>query len=162
MPESFARQTMPRNKIVIAYLGLVGIPLLGLAGILRTGQHLVAPLSMSGAWKVEADVSVLASAACGNLLPTIAQPFFNVSQSGGDLTVRIADSHATMLSGNIRGTTLRIGEDGGPSQDCRNPAAIRLQGTVTGARRQRVVTGTLGIAGCGSCSDIPFRATRAR
>ena len=39
---------MAKRKLIIVYAGLVGLPLLGLIGILRGGQHLAAPAAAGG------------------------------------------------------------------------------------------------------------------
>ena len=46
----------PTNRnFVMAYIVLVGLPLLGLVGVLRNGRALSAPVSVEGRWTFQAD-----------------------------------------------------------------------------------------------------------
>ena len=60
-------QNTSRN-FVVAYIVLVGLPLAGLAGVLRSGRNLAAPMSVDGSWKVEADATRLTNLSCASLL----------------------------------------------------------------------------------------------
>jgi hypothetical protein len=42
---------MSKRKLIVAYVLLVGVPLLGLLGIVRAGQHLTPPISVGGTWR---------------------------------------------------------------------------------------------------------------
>lgn len=145
---------MPSTRLVVAYFCLVGIPLLGVIGILWLGHHhLTAPLSVAGAWDVEADLRPLHGQRCGSLLAALRQPFFDVAQSGNTLTVRMGDGRGTIVPGVLHDVRLRFG---GSGADC----ALQWEAAVQGPRERRTLIGTLAIAGCGSCPPIPFRATR--
>jgi hypothetical protein len=43
------------RRLILEYAVLVGIPLLGVAAILRLGQNVTAPPSIGGMWRIEAD-----------------------------------------------------------------------------------------------------------
>jgi len=150
---------MDRTKLILAYVCLVGIPLLGIFGILWLGRHLVAPISVSGPWNIEIDRSALQNNPCTAPLAEIRQPFLEVIQAGPQLRVRLGDSRKTTLQGVIEETTLKIGNASAKAADCRDPLALQLQATVN-RRGERVLTGTLAIAGCNTCSILPFRAVR--
>jgi hypothetical protein len=45
------------RNFVVAYTLLVGLPLLGLAGVLRSGRNITAPISIDGTWKIETQSS---------------------------------------------------------------------------------------------------------
>jgi hypothetical protein len=151
---------MSRSKLIVAYVCLVGIPLAAVVAILWLGRQLVAPLSVAGSWKVEADFSALGSDPCMAPLTAFRQPFLDVSQSGGDLTVRLGNPQKTILPGIVRGRKLRIGAASAEARDCRDPLSLELQATVDGSADRRILSGTLGIVGCTICTAVPFRAVR--
>ena len=155
---------MSKRKLLVAYVCLVGGPLLGLLGILRAGEHLTAPVSVGGDWYLEANTGVLPSASCRDLLARVNQPFLNVSQSGTNLVFIINNPEKTTQPGLIRGATLTMRREGVRASDatneCKDPQAIYLDATVDTHGGQRVLTGALRIDGCASCPPISFRAVR--
>lgn len=154
---------MSRKKLVVAYLFLVGAPLLGLLGILRTGQRLAAPASVAGAWNLEGQFSTLTDAACRKLISDIGRPFFTISQSGPHLTFTLNNPQQTTLPGMIQQSMVSTGDDAfanGSSRGCAQPQAIHLQAELSQRGVQRSLAGTLTIAGCAECATIPFRAVR--
>jgi hypothetical protein len=156
---------MSRKKLIVAYLFLVGAPLLGLLGILRTGQRLAAPASVGGSWNLNADLTLLTDAACRQLLSTVNTPFFTIAQSGPRLAFTLNNPQQTILPGTIRQNAVSMGVEtfGGaadPAPNCARPQAIRLQGVLSQQGQQRALAGTLTIAGCSGCAPVPFRAVR--
>ena len=154
-----------RRNLVLAYLLLVGVPAVGLLGILRAGQRLTPPISVGGAWNLDANFSALGSASCVQFLGGIKQPFFSISQSGPNLVFTLNDPARTILPGNVLGTTLTAGTErphgqAGALHDCGDPQSIHLEGAVSKQADQRVWTGMLGISGCPQCVPVPFRAVR--
>src|SRR4249919_775348 len=79
-----------RNKSVIsanrnfavAYLLLVVIPILGLAGGLRSGSKLAAPTAIGGPWKMQVNTFHLAALPCAMSVATMRDVDFTISQSG--------------------------------------------------------------------------------
>ncbi len=146
--------------MAIAYLCLVGLPLVGLVALLRAGQGLVAPASIGGTWNVEADFSSLAAASCPTLLSP-KQPFLTLAQSGTDIVATFSDVERTTLAGVLHDTTLTLGD----SSDLANNRAANcadamyLDATVDTRVEPRVITGTVGIR-CFGCGSVPFRAVR--
>jgi hypothetical protein len=154
---------MSKAKLLVTYALLVGFPLLGLLAILRAGESLTPPQSLGGAWKLEADFGALAGAACRELLSSVKQPFFNVSQSGPSLTLTLNNSQSTTLPGMLRNSHVVAGSPGADppgSAACLDPHAIQVQAEVAKEAGRRFLVGTLGIAGCATCTPIPFRAER--
>ena len=154
---------MSRKKLFVAYILLVGVPLLGLLGILRAGEHLAAPISVGGTWNLEGDRAPLAGSRCKSALANISQPFFAISQSGSHLTFTLNNPEQTALPGTIRLNTVTVGSDSAladASGDCAHPQAIHLQAALYKQRSQRVLLGTLSLAGCADCPSLPFRAVR--
>ena len=156
---------MSKRKLVLAYVCLVGLPLLCLVGIIRAGQHLSPPISVGGTWNLEADFSPWQGGPCQEVVGSVNQPFFSVSQSGADLIIALNNAQRTALAGELHGSALTV--NGTNSQavpdnsgSCRSPEAFNLTATVAGQAEKRVLTGTLEIAGCSSCPPVAFRATR--
>lgn len=156
---------MFKRKLVLAYVFLVGLPLLGLLGILRAGQHLSPPISVGGVWNLEADFSPLASAPCRQLLASVNQPFLSIAQSGTNLVFSLNTPQRTALPGTIQGTTLTMGSERarateGANGNCGDPQTIYLKAVINRQGEERLLTGILGINGCEECVPVSFRAVR--
>ncbi len=149
--------------MITAYACLVGIPLLGLIGIVRAGRRLVAPLSVGGNWNIEADFALWADKPCGDLLAGARQPALSISQSGDRLVIALNNRQATELIGTIRATFLRAGSEDPPASGIDNCSAaqpIGVTATVKNQGEQRTLTGTLRLNTCEACPPVAFRAVR--
>jgi hypothetical protein len=150
------------RRLVVAYVLLVGLPLVLLLIILRAGSHLKAPLSVAGAWTVTADPTPIADTRCKELLENIRQPFINVSQSGTKLIFNLNDKAGTAIPGAIQDATLTMAQDSALSSPggCSDPQAIYLEAKVENHGPERTMTGVLGFRGCDACAPVSFRAVR--
>jgi hypothetical protein len=117
---------------------LVGLPVLGLLGILDAGRSLRAPLSITGEWTVELD----AGARCATGPASPRQPALSISQSGTQASITLNDGHAAMFDANVEGAALTAGP---------------LRATIAGQPGARTLEGTMNLAGCG---PVAFRAVR--
>jgi len=154
---------MSKRKLIVAYLILVGLPLLALLAILRGGERLTPPVSVGGAWNIDADFSALASTACKNLMLGVKQPLLSISQSGPSLALTFNNSQRTTLAGTINDTKLSTEpehSDASTVGNCVDPRAIRVVAQVAKQAGQRILTGTLSLMDCAECAPIRFRATR--
>ena len=155
---------MSKPKLILTYVFLVGVPLLGLLAILRAGEHLTPPQSLGGAWNLEADFTSLANKACRDLLLNVKQPFLSISQSGPSVTLTLNNAQRTTLAGTLQNASIAAGPElssgANPSGDCLDPRSIRLRADIGKEAGQRILIGTLSIAGCPGCAPIPFRAQR--
>jgi Kef-type K+ transport system membrane component KefB len=159
---------MSKRGLLITYLGLVGVPLLALFGILRTGMYVTPNTSVGGPWNIETDFSSLANLPCGSLLASVRQPAFDITQSGQDLTLTLNNSQRTTLPASLDGLTLATTQTGrdrselaqGSSAGCTDPQSIRVEATVSGQRETRSMTGTMSLNGCTACKPAFFRAVR--
>lgn len=156
---------MSKPKLVVVYLFLVGIPLLGLLAILRAGESLTPPQSVGGSWKLEADFSPLANKACRDLLLNVKQPFLSISQSGPSVVLTLNNPERTTLPGTLQNSSISAGvgpttDPAHDSADCIDPHAIRLRAEIAREAGDRILIGTLSIAGCPGCAPVPFRAQR--
>lgn len=152
---------MSKRKLIIAYVCLVGIPLLGLIGIVHEGQRLNAPASVGGNWNVDGDFAAWAGKPCANLLTGARRPAVTISQSGSILSIVLSDAQAAPLTGTIQGRTLTAGADDPASSGVASCAgAIRVNATAEKDGKQRTLTGTLQLNTCASCAPVAFSAVR--
>lgn len=154
---------MSARAMIVAYVCLVGIPLLGLVGILHGGRRLRAPLSVGGNWNLTADFSPWTGKPCGDLLAGIKQPAFNISQSGAMLVFTLNDPQAATFDGTLRGTELTAGADASSvsvSDACSPAEAISMNAVVGETGVQAALSGTLRLRSCDTCAPLAFKAIR--
>ena len=121
-----------------AYLLLVGVPVLGLLGILEAGRGIAAPPSISGDWTLQFDPA----APCANGPASLRQPALSISQSGTGALITVNDGHATTLEASIDGSTL---------------TAKSLTASIAGKPGERTLEGKMHFDGC---APAAFRAVR--
>lgn len=152
-------QSSNRN-FVFAYIVLVGVPVLGLVGVLRGGKTLTAPISVSGSWKVSADQSRFLANPCARILSG-ANATFAISQSGKNFTLTVPSASLSTSSGAIEGTTLRA--DLTPIAGSKDPACTTQPVSLVASVPQsdpRSLHGVLHVDNCSSCDPIQFQGTR--
>ena len=121
-----------------AYLLLVGVPVMGLLGILEAGRGIPAPLSIGGEWALEFDPA----AHCANGPAGLRQPALSISQSGTEALITVNDGHATTLEATVNGATL---------------TAKSLTAAIAGKPGERTLEGKMNFDGC---APVAFRAVR--
>jgi hypothetical protein len=148
------------RMFVLFYILLVGLPILGLIGVLRKGRGLTPPISVDGSWKVQTDgVSALP---CGNSSPA-SNVTFAISQSGETFTMNLGGAQKTAIFGALDGTTLKAG---GPSSawpgenSCASGHDFSLIATVDPKANPRALAGTISVNDCATCSPVDFHAVR--
>ena len=149
---------MPKKIIIVAYIWLVGFPLLGLIGILNVGRHLHAPAAVGGVWDLEADLQPSLSTACRAPLAA-RQPTLTISQSGRYLTLTLDQMEGF---GKVENTTL-IGAVSAVANgiSCSSgEEAVHVQAKFKPSVDGDLMTGVIEIKGCSGCVPVPFRATR--
>lgn len=158
------------RNFVIAYVLLVGLPILGLVGILKSGRNLTAPISIDGVWQLQADPAQLASMSCGKALGDSSNTTLSISQSGKNFSlgfgsINPSNGLRSVASGVVDGTSLRASlipasatsaADGG----CGHGRELTLVATVNPKADPRSLAGTLSINGCPSCTPVEFNAVR--
>jgi hypothetical protein len=117
----------------------VGLPLLGLLGILDAGRAIQAPPSIGGEWTLEVDPAAHCASPPGSILRQLA---FNISQSGTQALVTLNDGHATTLEATVNGQTIT----------CKSFVA-----NIAGNQGRRTLEGTMSFDGC---APVAFRAVR--
>ena len=125
--------------MAVAYLVLVGLPMLGLLGILEAGRNISAALAIGGDWNLE----FAADPQCASGSATLRQPALSISQSGREAQITLNDGHATTLPAILNGNVV---------------SAKLLTATVTGKPESRTIEGRISLAGC---APVAFRAVRA-
>ena len=123
----------------MAYALLVGLPVLGLLGILEAGRSIAAPPAIGGEWTVE----FTAAPQCATSSANLRQPALSISQSGVEALIMLNDGHATTVAASLEGNTL---------------SAKSLTATIAGKRGSRTLEGHMSFAGC---APMAFRAVRA-
>jgi len=146
------------RRFIIAYILLVGLPLAGLAGVLRAGRHLTAPISIDGTWKVEVSANRPAAQPCDQAISSLLSSSLSVSQSGKTVELTLNGSSKTVVPGHLEGSDLKasLGERSG----CPADQAVTLMASVDPKSEPRSMAGSLSVAGCASCAQLEFRAVR--
>jgi hypothetical protein len=153
----------PNRNFVLAYILLVGLPVVGLVAVLKTGRTLKAPISVDGSWQFHADQVQLAALPCAKVLAD-ADTALVISQSGKNFTLGISNDTKSTGSGVLEGTDLRASLS--PSDEWSTQAAcggrheLSLIATVDPDDDPRSLVGKLTVKNCPSCEPVNFRATR--
>lgn len=145
---------MFKNNLVLAYITLVGLPLLALFGVLEAGRSLTAPPAVAGEWAVEFDRAPVAMGCLENL----PEPVLTIAQSGSTLVITLNDSRKTEFAGALQNSLFSATASAGDSK-CGH-APIRLDVTVSGMLAQRTLHGHFAFDGCAACPPVVFRAVR--
>jgi hypothetical protein len=152
------------RNFVIAYVLLVALPLLGLAGVLRSGRGLVAPISVDGVWKFGADGANLPAGRCGKSLASLQDSLVSISQSGKYLVVSLKNGPPAAGSGVIDGTTLNatipLPDISASEPGCGGDTMLALRATVTAKAESRSMQGTISVNECPTCSTMSYQAVR--
>jgi hypothetical protein len=90
-------------KSFLIYLILVGIPVVGVIGVLRAGRHITPAPYVGGTWKVTVSPdSLCPSATAGDTV------VLTVSQSGPHITATLKTPQEIKLSGRAYGAQFRV------------------------------------------------------
>lgn len=151
------------RNFVFAYAFLVILPLVGLAGILKSGRHLKAPIAIDGIWKLQVDSAELNSLPCGRMLAAISEKSVAISQSGRSLSLGFSGSEELMGSGKIEGNAIQaslLKVQSSTDAACANGQTLLLSATVDQEADANSLTGTLTAVNCPNCARIAFQAQR--
>jgi len=154
LSSGFSFMSRTSRNFVVAYVLLVGLPLLALAGVLRSGRRLAAPISVDGTWKVELQSDAGHADACNSAVAAAFGSPLQISQSGKSLLISTGKSAS---DGTIEGTNVKATL---PIASCGGAQTLTLTAAVDPKSDPRSLSGFLSPAGCPSCSAIAFRAIR--
>jgi hypothetical protein len=127
---------------VAAYLLSVGVPVMGLLGVLEAGRGIPAPLSIGGQWTLEFDPAVRCAKGPGYPRPSA----LSISQSGTSAVITLNDGHATALEATVNGTALTA-----------KSSAAGIAASISGRPGERTLEGKMELDGC---APVAFRAVR--
>lgn len=148
-----------RTNVVLAYILLVGIPIVALIGIVDAGSDLRAPTAIGGKWELSTDFRALALGSC------------SPSQAGEPIVLSISQSgrYFTLSFGHLQGSGILdqaafLSDDLRPASDSSSCGAgaptYYLRGRLERPDQDEEITGVAGIEGCAACRPISFRAIR--
>lgn len=150
------------RNFIIYYSLLVGLPVLGLFGILKAGHNLAAPVSVGGDWSFEIAAEGVAESPCLRSVFASREGLVSISQSGKRLALVLDDKFKTTASGVIEGDAIRLSAPslpGGPA-DCGGNFSLLLTATADRDAEPKVMTGLISFNECPACSPVEFRAIR--
>lgn len=147
-------------KSVLLYLLLVGLPLLGIVGVLHVGEQLKPPAFLGGTWSIQVSREAADLASCGDLPTRFDRATLTVSQSGSSLILTLGGEPKIVLAGEIHDLfvvagSLRQPIDGATAAD--DSDAVHLQAQVDPQDR---LHGVIKLTRCAAMRDLPFTATR--
>lgn len=125
-------------KAVLHYIFLVGLPILGVVGLLKLGSTLQAPASIGGTWLLQWQNDSLAN--CGNLFDSAVSPLLTISQSGTHLVLELNTLEKTSLKATFNDLTITTNGSGAET-------AV-FQATVDRQSEPNQLTGTLTLPQC--------------
>jgi hypothetical protein len=148
-----------KKRLVISYVLLVGIPLLGVAGVLGAGRRLTAPISIAGSWDLQIDPSTNQAQSCVARLGFTRPTILDISQSGRYLTLTLNNQTKVGLQGTLQGKTVAANLTSPLEASC-GPAGLSLRAEVDPKDGPRIMSGILSFDGCPSCGSAKFQAVR--
>jgi hypothetical protein len=149
-----------KKRLFISYNLLVGIPLLGIVGVLAAGRSLTAPLSVAGTWDLQIDSSAIQA------LPRIAGLGFThstvleISQSGRYLSLTLGTQPKVKLQAALEGKELAADSTLPVAQSCSGAAGLSLRADVDPKATPRTMSGVFSFEACPSCGAANFQAVR--
>ena len=151
--------TNSNKRFALAYVLLVALPVVGLAGVLRSGRKLSAPVSVNGVWRLSFSGDQLAGLSCGKLLPA-QNAALAISQSGTQFTLNVPNSGLSAASGTVEenridATLISTVKDAG----CAG-LSLALTATVDTKASPRSMQGALRAQDCPACASVEFHGIR--
>ncbi|HEV2397329.1 MAG TPA: hypothetical protein VGS27_10350 [Candidatus Sulfotelmatobacter sp.] len=150
------------RNFVIAYILLVGLPLLGLAGALKVGNGLHAPMAVDGTWKIDADSVHATGQSCAQAVSSLSVPSFAISQSGKTLVVTLSNAANTAGVGSLEGKNLKasFGSTDGSGAGCAADQPLVMTASIDPKAEPKSLAGIISVSGCTSCAAVEFHALR--
>ena len=149
------------RNFVFAYAFLVILPLVGLAGILKSGRTLTAPVSIDGLWTLQIDPAQLNALPCGKVLAAMPEKGIAISQSGKSFVLSLPGAPKVSASGTLDGTTLRAtltSTESSSETSCTGAHQLSLLATVERRADASFLQGALSVPNCLTCSSVAFHA----
>jgi hypothetical protein len=149
-----------KEKLFVSYALLVGIPLLGVVGVLGAGRSLRAPLSVAGSWDLQIDSSVTQPQSCIASMGFHSPTVIDISQSGRYLTLTLNNQSRVGLEGTLHGNTVAANSNSPLKTSCDSVSGLSLTAEIDPKATPRIMSGILKFDGCPSCESANFQAVR--
>lgn len=149
-----------KKRLIVSYALLVGIPLLGIVGVLGAGRRLTPPISVAGSWDFQIDPSATQAKPCFAGLGFTRSIVLSISQSGRYLTLKINSQHWASLTGTLQGKEVAANLSLPSTATCNGALGVLLSAEIQPQTVPRVMAGTLKFDGCPSCGSAHFQAVR--
>lgn len=151
---------MLSRNVFLLYLALVGLPLLGVLGVLHLGSTITAPASIAGEWQLDGELNANDDTPCAHTLSGFHQASVTISQSGKFLEITLPNVTRDRLRGSLSGDKL-LAEA--------RPALfgddvfhlLRISGRIGEEDGRPTIHGLLAMPRRIDCVPVPFRAYRA-
>jgi hypothetical protein len=150
-------------KVILLYIALVGLPLIGVAGVLQLGQHLRPPVSVSGTWGVQISSQPAHSTECKTFQAGFDRMLLDISQSGQWLVVAVGNADKAMaaeLIGEIDRQTIIAEARAGARLEPSAAFATGLQAKLDRQSGADRLLGVLRLACCRPHAEVTFVASR--
>jgi hypothetical protein len=151
------------RNFALAYVFLVILPLVGLAGILRAGRSVTAPVSIDGLWTMRVDSAQIDSLPCGKMLATAPEKTIAITQSGRSFVLSFPSGPKVEASGNLDGTSLNASvkwPTESADTSCASGGQLAVMAQLDRKTGATLLTGSLSAPNCPSCVPVEFRAER--
>jgi hypothetical protein len=144
------RPEFKKARSALTYVTLVGLPILGVFGVLKLGKELRSPISVAGAWRLELSREWSNGVDCGPVRLSDALTI-NVSQAGSALSLSVEAGEVGGLTGELAGS--RISAAGKAS-------AILIKAEIDTAAEPDRMSGFITLSGGREAERIGFVAIR--
>ncbi len=149
-----------KEKLFVSYALLVGIPLLGIVGVLGAGRNLTAPLSVAGSWDLQIDSSVTQPQSCIASLGFHDPTVLDISQSGRYLTLTLNNQSRVGLEGTLQGNAVAANSISPLRTSCDSVSGFSLTAEIDPKATPRIMSGILKFDVCPSSGSAKFQAVR--
>ena len=151
------------RNFVPAYAFLVILPLVGLAGILKAGHSVTAPVSIDGLWTLHVDSGQIDSLPCGKVLAAVPKKTIAIVQSGRNFVLSFPSGPKVTASGTLDGTRLNASlkwPAESSDRNCAGGSPLVVSAKLDRKTDATLLTGTLFAFNCPSCAPVGFHAER--
>jgi len=154
-------------KSILLYVVLVGLPLLGIVGLLQVGQSLSAPISLAGKWNVQLVPAQPQGPARQDGVLRASPGTLSITQSGPNLRLSFDHTPSPTFEGSIRDVTINATVLDRRTAAMPNPAnytaaPIAFRATVDRQARPERLFGILIFGDGPSRAEVRLTATRQR
>ncbi|HEU4768536.1 MAG TPA: hypothetical protein VFS77_14235 [Pyrinomonadaceae bacterium] len=139
---------------VVTYLMLVGLPLLGVLGVLHYGNNALTLMCIQGPRTAHAS-KPSTNSSCKDQLLQAEQHGFSISQSGPEFSVSFKGEPKVVLYGQVQETSVNAAAPRSVSKDDNGSNLIGLRATID---RQTNPAHLWGVFSFDNCPDMKFVA----